>query len=81
VENVDVAMLVVTADALEGQAVVDPFGAALGAIEDIVIDVARGTITHALVATGVDAPVKVPWTALRRDASRHCFVLAPTTRD
>jgi hypothetical protein len=23
--------------------------------------------------------VKVPWTALRRDASRRCFVLAPAT--
>jgi sporulation protein YlmC with PRC-barrel domain len=79
VENVDAAMLVVTADALEGEAVVDAFGAALGTIEDIVIDVARGTITHALVATGVGAPVKVPWTALRRDASRRCFVLAPAT--
>ena len=70
-------MLVVTTDALEGQAVVDSAGAALGTIEDIVIDVARGTITHALVATGVDAPVSVPWTSLERDASQHWFVLAP----
>lgn len=70
---------VVAADALEGDRIVSPRGEELGIIEEIMIDVRRGTIAYAVVSCGSpdvsDKRVAVPWSDLRRDEERECFVL------
>lgn len=69
---------VVAAESLEGEKVVDAHGEDLGTIEDLMIDVERGTIACAVVACsfpGGDQLVAVPWNALTRDPGRRCFVL------
>ena len=69
---------VVAAETLEGEKVVDARGDDLGTIEDLMIDVEKGTIACAVMSCtfpGGDRLVAVPWKALRRDAARRCFVL------
>ena len=69
---------VVAADSLEGEKVVDARGEDLGTIEDLMIDVEQGAIACAVMSCtfpGGDKLVAVPWSALRRDAARGCFVL------
>ena len=70
-------MAVVAADALEGDRVLNPAGEELGTIEEIMIDVQRGTVAYALLSSGGagDRLFAVPWRALRLDAERRCFVL------
>ena len=74
-----VAANVVAADALEGGAVVSPRGEALGTIEDIMIDVRRGTVAYAVMSCGFpelgDKRVAVPWADLKRHADGERFVL------
>lgn len=66
---------VVPAESIEGGKVVDANGESLGVIEDLMIDVNRGTIACAVMACEGDRLLAVPWSALRRDAARDCFVL------
>ena len=67
------------ADALEGDRVVNPAGEELGTIEEIMIDVQRGSVAYAVVSCGTvglaDKLFAIPWHALTRDAARRCFVL------
>lgn len=70
---------VVAADSLEGGRIVSPGGEELGIIEEIMIDVRRGTIAYAVVSCGSpdegDKRVAVAWSELTRDDERECFVL------
>jgi sporulation protein YlmC with PRC-barrel domain len=69
---------VVAAETLEGEKVVDSRGEDLGTIEDLMIDVAQGTIACAVMSCsfpGGDKLVAVPWKSLTRDPARGCFVL------
>lgn len=71
--------VVVAADTLEGERVVNPRGEELGTVEEIMVDVQRGTVAYAVVSCGLPGPgeklLAIPWHALRLDAGRHCFVL------
>jgi sporulation protein YlmC with PRC-barrel domain len=73
------AATVVAADALEGGKVVSPRGEALGTIEEIMIDVPRGTVAYAVMSCGFpelgDKRVAVPWGDLQRHADGERFVL------
>lgn len=48
-----------------GKAVVDPAGAALGTVADLLIDPRGGGVSHAVVALGGGRQVLVPWEAMR----------------
>ena len=68
------------ADTLEGGRVVNRTGEELGAIEEIMIDVQRGSVAYAVMSCGGflgmgDKLFAIPWHALTLDAERHCFVL------
>ena len=68
------------AESLEGEGVLSARGEPLGIIEEIMIDVQRGTVAYAVVScegiAGVaDRLVAVPWSALALDAERRCFVI------
>lgn len=62
---------------LQGERVTGRGGVALGTIEDVMIDVRRGVVAYALVATPeCDGQVfAVPWSALRLDARSNSFLL------
>ena len=71
---------VMTADTLQGDKVVNRKGEDLGKIEDIMIDVQRGSVAYAVMSCGGflglgDKLFAIPWSALTLDADRHCFVL------
>ena len=67
--------LIVPAETLGGERVVDANGDHVGSIDDLVID-ARGAIVYAVMTTARErGRVSVPWAALCRDESRGCFVL------
>jgi sporulation protein YlmC with PRC-barrel domain len=71
---------VMAADTLEGDRVVNPRGEELGTIEEIMIDVQRGSVAYAVMSCGGfmglgDKLFAIPWSALTLDADRHCFVL------
>ena len=71
---------VMAADTLEGDKVVNPKGDTLGTIEEIMIDVQRGTVAYAVLSCGGflglgDKLFAIPWSAMTLDADRHCFVL------
>ena len=71
---------VVAADTLEGDRVVNRAGEELGTVEEIMIDVQRGTVAYAVVSCGATAArgdplFAVPWSALTRDPARHRFIL------
>ena len=65
------------AESLEGERVVSARGEELGTIEEIMIDVQRGTVAYAVVSCAGpgDRLFAIPWRALKLDAARHCFVL------
>jgi sporulation protein YlmC with PRC-barrel domain len=71
------------ASTLKGDSVLDAAGEPVGRIEEIMLDVPSGRIAYAVLAfepatAGSTAPLKlfaVPWTALRLDAERRCFLL------
>lgn len=73
------APAVVAADTLEGGRVLNPRGETLGILEEIMIDVRRGTIAYAVMSCGSpamgDKRVAVAWSELTRDDERQCFVL------
>jgi sporulation protein YlmC with PRC-barrel domain len=74
----ETGMEIVAAETLEGEKVVDARGDDLGTIEDLMIDVAQGTIACAVMSCsfpGGDKLVAVPWKSLTRDPARGCFVL------
>jgi hypothetical protein len=66
-------------EALQGGRVVGRLGEDLGTIEDVMIDVQRGTVAYALLAASLPGfsgkLCAIPWSALRLDAERRCFVL------
>ena len=69
-----------TAGFLAGTRVLNRQDEVLGQIEDIVIDVPRGRIAYAAMASGGllglgERLFAVPWTALRYDAGRQCCVM------
>ena len=71
---------VMAADTLEGDRVLNHAGEELGTIEEIMIDVQRGTVAYAVMSCGGfaglgDKLFAIPWAALTLDAERHCFVL------
>jgi sporulation protein YlmC with PRC-barrel domain len=71
---------VTAAESLEGDRVVNSLGEDLGTIEDIMIDVPRGTVAYAVISRGRflgigDRLFAIPWSALTQDAGRRCFVL------
>lgn len=71
---------VMAAETLEGDRVLNLRGEQLGTIEDIMIDVQRGTVAYAVMACGGflgigDKLFAIPWSALTLDADRKCFVL------
>jgi PRC-barrel domain len=74
----DVQPAIAPADALEGGRVVDASGAAVGTIEDLMLDAERGRIAYVVVSLatqGAEQVVAVPWAALTHDAARQCFVI------
>ncbi len=69
-----------TASKLCGNKVINRQNETLGQIEEIVIDVPRGRIAYAAMASGGflglgERLFAVPWTALAYDALRECFVM------
>ncbi len=76
----DQAPRLMTAERLCGNPVINPQDEVLGEIEEIVIDVPRGRIAYAAMASGGflglgERLFAVPWTVLRYDAGRQCFVM------
>lgn len=71
---------IMAADTLQGDRVVNGRGEDLGTIQDIMLDVQRGTVAYAVMSCGGflgmgDKLFAIPWNALTLDADRHCFVL------
>lgn len=69
-----------TSSTLTGDAVVNRQDETLGTISDIMLDVQRGRVAYAVMASGGFMGVgerlfALPWSALRLDPARHCFVL------
>lgn len=74
------AAVSVDASALAGDPVLNRQDAVLGIIEDLLIDVERGTVAYAVLAPekllGVgEKSFAVPWSALTLDVDRQCFIL------
>lgn len=65
----------VAAELLEGGRVVTPEGRALGTIEDVMVDLAAGTIAYAVLDGAGAGRFVVPWHALRPDPALECHVL------
>jgi hypothetical protein len=68
-------MIPVAAELLEGGRVVSPAGQPLGTIEDVMVDLAAGTIAYALLDGAGAGRFAVPWEALKPDPARECYVL------
>ena len=71
---------VMAADTLAGDPVVEARGEDLGKVGEIMIDVRRGRVAYAVLASGGflgigDKLFAIPWSALTLDADRKCFVL------
>lgn len=69
-----------TANKVCGDRVLSPGGESLGVISEVMLDVARGRLAYAVLATGGFMGVgerlfAIPWGALRFDLARKCFVL------
>lgn len=69
-----------TASTLTGDKVVNRSGQTLGDIDEIMLDVPRGRIAYAVMASGGflgmgEKLFAIPWSALTLDTDRHCFVL------
>ena len=65
---------------LTGDKVYNTMNEDLGKIEDIMIDVETGRVSYAVLSFGGflglgDKLFAIPWTALRLDEERKCFVL------
>ena len=71
---------IMAADTLEGDKIVNRKGEDLGSVQDIMIDVRRGSLAYAVMSCGGflgmgDKLFAIPWSALTLDADRHCFIL------
>jgi len=71
---------VMAADTLQGDRVVNLQDEDLGTIDDIMIDVQRGSVAYAVLSCGRSLGIgekffAIPWSALTLDANRKCFVL------
>lgn len=69
-----------TASTLKGDKVVNLEDETLGTIDEIMLDTRAGRIAYAVMAAGGflglgERLFAIPWTALRLDPSRHCFVM------
>ena len=69
-----------TAATLTGDKVINRSGQTLGDIDEIMLDVPRGRIAYAVMASGGflgmgEKLFAIPWHALTLDTDRHCFVL------
>ncbi len=69
-----------TADTLTGDKVVNRNDDDLGTLKEIMLDVVRGRIAYAVLATGgfmgiAEKLFAVPWNALTLDTERKCFIL------
>ena len=54
----------------------NPAGELLGQIQDIMLDLPTGRIAYAVLAFGAKQKLfAIPWTNLKRDEARNCFVL------
>jgi sporulation protein YlmC with PRC-barrel domain len=76
----DQAPRLMTASKLCGNKVVNLHNEVLGQIDEVVIDVPRGRVAYAAMASGGflglgERMFAVPWAALRYDAGRQCFVM------
>lgn len=71
---------VMAAETLRGDRVLNPKGAMLGEVRDIMIDVQSGQVAYLVLSFGGvmgigDKLFAIPWSALTLDADRHCFLL------
>ena len=69
-----------TAELFQGSSVYSASGAEIGEIEDIVIDLRTGCITHVFVSRGEwleDAAIPIAWQDLQFDASGACTLIRP----
>jgi sporulation protein YlmC with PRC-barrel domain len=69
-----------TANTLEGDDVLNRQGDTLGEVKEIMIDVPRGRVAYAVMASGGflglgERFFAVPWSALTLDPDRECFVM------
>lgn len=69
-----------SSSSLTGDKVYNTMNEDLGKIEDIMIDVESGRVSYAVLSFGGflglgDKLFAIPWTALRLDEERKCFVL------
>jgi sporulation protein YlmC with PRC-barrel domain len=64
-----------TAELFQGSSVYSPTGAEVGEIDDIVIDLRTGRVTHVFVSRGEwleDAAIAIAWQDLQFDATGAC---------
>ena len=71
---------VIAAESLNGDPVINAKGEELGRISDVMLDMRRGCVAYAVLASGGflgigDKLFAVPWSALMLDADRKCFIL------
>jgi len=71
---------VLSAGSLKGDKVVDAAGEKLGTLEDLMIDLNRGSIAYAVLSVGGlfgmgDKLFAIPWSAFRVDTEEKCLVL------
>lgn len=69
-----------SATSLTGDKVINSREEDLGKVEDIMLDVANGRVAYAVLSFGGflgmgDKLFAIPWTAMRLDEDRKCFVL------
>ena len=69
-----------SANSLTGDKVVNGRDEQLGKIEDIMLDIENGRVAYAVLSFGGflgvgDKLFAIPWTAMRLDEERKCFVL------
>ena len=73
----------IAASLLQGCIVVDRAGKEIGDVEDIMIDLASGQISHVLLSYGDwlnNKTLAVPWRALKIDTATTCLVLQTDIR-
>ena len=71
---------VMASSTLEGDEVMNTVGVSLGKIKEIMVDVPRGRVAYAVLASGGVLGIgeklfAIPWGALVLDTGRKCFVL------
>jgi len=74
-----------TFNAVFGDLVVNHRGDTLGTLSDVLLDLGIGRIAYAVVSTGGfmgkgERLYPIPWSAVGRDANRHCFTLVTEKR-